>query len=85
MALICAVWAIGKAQAELWEEAYADEGCVLLAPNVRNVKKQAVIFANWCEEEKIDIVIGNQLRGNIILIAAFTGEDSCNVALCKCI
>jgi len=50
--------AIGKAQAGLWEETYADEGCVLLAANTRNVKKQAVAFAQWCESEHIDIVMG---------------------------
>jgi glycosyltransferase involved in cell wall biosynthesis len=50
--------AIGKAQAELWEDAYADEGCVLLASGTRNVKKQAMAFAEWCEREKADIVIG---------------------------
>jgi len=50
--------AVGKAQAELWEEAYVDGGCVLLAPGTRNVKKQAMAFAEWCEREKVDIVMG---------------------------
>lgn len=50
--------AVGKAHAELWEEAYVDEGCVLLAPNTRNVKKQAMAFAQWCEKEKVDLVMG---------------------------
>ena len=50
--------AIGKAQAELWETAYVDTGCVLLAPNTRNLKKQAQIFTDWCKTEQIDIVMG---------------------------
>ncbi len=50
--------AIGKAQAELWEETYVDEGCELLASNTRNIKKQAMVFAEWCEKEKVDIVMG---------------------------
>ena len=50
--------AIGKAQAELWEAAYVDDGCVLLAPNTRNLKKQAQIFTDWCETEQIDSVMG---------------------------
>ncbi len=50
--------AVGKAQAKLWEEAYADEGCVLLASGTRNVKRQAMAFAEWCEREKVDIVMG---------------------------
>lgn len=50
--------AIGKAQAALWEEEYADAGCVLLAPSARNIKKQAMAFAEWCELEGVDIVMG---------------------------
>ncbi|MFW2439051.1 MAG: glycosyltransferase family 4 protein [Arenicellales bacterium] len=48
----------GKAQAELWEDEYADEGCVLLASSTRNIKKQAILFAEWCEQECVDIVMG---------------------------
>lgn len=49
---------VGSAQAELWEDAYDDEGCVLLAANTRNIKKQAMAFAEWCEAEQVDIVMG---------------------------
>ena len=49
---------IGKAQAALWEEEYADEGCFLLASSTRNIKKQAMIFAQWCEQQGVNIVIG---------------------------
>jgi len=50
--------AVGAEQKELWNHAFADEGCVMLASNTRNLKAQAKIFADWCELEKIDIVIG---------------------------
>lgn len=50
--------ALGKEQAELWETAYVDEGCVLLAATTRSIKKQAMAFANWCETEQIDVVMG---------------------------
>jgi len=49
---------LGKAQAALWEDAYVDDGCVLLARKTRNIKKQAMEFAKWCEAESIDIVMG---------------------------
>jgi glycosyltransferase involved in cell wall biosynthesis len=49
---------VGKAQAELWEQNYADDGSVLLAPNTRNLKKQSRAFAEWCEKERVDIVMG---------------------------
>ncbi len=50
--------AVGKDQAGLWEDAYADDGCVLLASGTRNVKKQAMAFAQWCEQAGVDIVMG---------------------------
>jgi len=49
---------VGWQEAQLWEDAYADEGCVLLAPNTRSVKKQAMAFVAWCEAEGVDVVMG---------------------------
>jgi len=49
---------VGAEQAELWEEAYADDGCVLLAPKTTNIKKQAMAFVDWCERENVDVVMG---------------------------
>ena len=48
---------IGAHQGALWDKRYADDGCVLLAPHSRNLKRQARVFADWCEAEGIDIVI----------------------------
>lgn len=50
--------AVGKEQAELWEESYADSNTVLLAKDTYNVKKQAQAFVSWCESMNIDMVIG---------------------------
>lgn len=49
---------VGKAQARLWIDDYADEGCVLLAPRAWSIRRQAKAFVNWCEEEEVDIVMG---------------------------
>lgn len=49
---------VGKVQAALWEKAYADDGCVLLAPRMHNIKNQAIAFAEWCEQEQVDVVMG---------------------------
>lgn len=49
---------IGKLQAKLWDTAYVDEGCHLLAEQTYNVKKQARIFSQWCVENQIDLVMG---------------------------
>ncbi|MCG8440320.1 MAG: glycosyltransferase family 4 protein [Caulobacterales bacterium] len=49
---------VGQAQCRLWEDAYADEGCVRLAPRVANMRKQAETFVEWCRDERVDIVIG---------------------------
>lgn len=50
--------AVGRRQAELTDAAFIDEGCVQLAPHSDNLKLQARTFADWCEDEKIDIVFG---------------------------
>jgi len=49
---------LGRAEAALWDEAYADEGCVLLAPKAIRLRTQAKAFVDWCEGEGIDIVMG---------------------------
>jgi glycosyltransferase involved in cell wall biosynthesis len=50
--------ALGKEQAALWENSYADKNTVLLAANTYNVKKQAKTFVDWCEKTQIDLVMG---------------------------
>ncbi|WP_018971063.1 glycosyltransferase family 4 protein [Rubritalea marina] len=49
---------VGRREARLIEPAYVDDGCVLLAETERDLKKQVMAFAEWCEDEQIDIVIG---------------------------
>ena len=55
--------ALGRAQAQLWEEEYADSNTILLAPHTHNVKKQAKIFTGWCSSMGIDIVMGINSEG----------------------
>ena len=50
--------AVGKEQAELWEESYTDRNTILLAKDTYNVKKQAQAFVSWCETMNIDMVMG---------------------------
>jgi len=49
---------VGQDEAKLWEEAFVDEGCVLLDADETNVKEQAKAFVNWCENSEVDIVMG---------------------------
>jgi glycosyltransferase involved in cell wall biosynthesis len=49
---------VGRDEARLWEDGYADAGCTLLAPRAIGLKAQARAFADWCEAEEIDIVMG---------------------------
>lgn len=49
---------VGREEARLWEDAYADDGCHLLAPQRLSLKSQARAFVDWCREESIDIVMG---------------------------
>lgn len=48
---------VGKREAGLIERAYVDDGCVLLAANTHNVKKQSMAFSNWCDQEQVDLVL----------------------------
>jgi glycosyltransferase involved in cell wall biosynthesis len=48
----------GRADARLWEEEFADEGCHLLAPRSLDLKTQARAFSDWCDAEEIDIAMG---------------------------
>ncbi|MBI6630254.1 glycosyltransferase family 4 protein [Pontibaca salina] len=49
---------VGCTQSELTDPAFVDDGCVLLASHSKQLKTQARIFADWCENERIDIVFG---------------------------
>jgi len=54
---LCCV-SVGKKEAIIWEDAFADEGCSCLAEKTGNVKKQAMIFVDWCTDQSVDIVMG---------------------------
>ncbi|RJP84256.1 MAG: glycosyltransferase [Desulfobacteraceae bacterium] len=47
---------VGKAEAGLVEASFVDDGCVVLAETITDVKKQAMVFTEWCEKTGIDIV-----------------------------
>jgi len=49
---------VGAHEATLWNDNFADEGCVLLASKEINLKKQSEIFVDWCAQNQITIVIG---------------------------
>lgn len=49
---------VGKKEAGLWERDFADDGCVLLAKDEEYVKRQAMAFARWCDQNGVDIVLG---------------------------
>ncbi len=53
---------VGWQEARLQEDGYADDGCVLLASDTKDVKKQAKAFVEWCESERVDIVMGLNSR-----------------------
>ncbi len=48
---------VGQREASLIEASYVDDGCVLLASESTNVKHQAQVFAQWCEQASVDIVM----------------------------
>jgi len=54
---------LGQPQSRLWEDAYADEGCVRLAATSLSMKTQAQVFTDWCEDEDIDCVMAINSEG----------------------
>jgi glycosyltransferase involved in cell wall biosynthesis len=54
--LLCV--SVGRGEAALWSEDFADDGCHALLPKSNSLKKQARCFVDWCRTEHINIVIG---------------------------
>ncbi len=54
---------VGKPQAQLWEDAYVDDGCVQLAPASLSMKRQAQVFTKWCADNDIDCVMAINSEG----------------------
>lgn len=49
---------VGFAQVSLRDERFVDSGCVTVSPRGRTPGRIARKFADWCEAEAVDIVIG---------------------------
>lgn len=61
-ALACHGWQVfaacmGLTAAQRWDPAFADDGCVLIAPEETNPKAQAQAFAAWGGQNSVDIVM----------------------------
>jgi glycosyltransferase involved in cell wall biosynthesis len=54
---------LGRKEAGLGQQEFADDACVLLAWKTKRLKDQAHAFADWCEKAHIDIVIGINSAG----------------------
>ncbi len=48
---------VGPTAATRWDPAFADAGCVLIAPQERDPEQQARAFVGWVHNERIDIVL----------------------------
>jgi glycosyltransferase involved in cell wall biosynthesis len=54
--LLCV--SVGKHEASLVNKKFVDEGCILLAGDEKDIKKQSQLFVEWCVKNEIPIVIG---------------------------
>ena len=59
----CGASRVGRDQSDLVQTEFVDDGCVLLAADTRNPKRQARAFVEWCEAESVDIVMGINSEG----------------------
>ena len=48
---------VGAQQQALWDDRFADNGCVLLCPKENNLERAAKVFAGWCEDKQVDFVM----------------------------
>ena len=48
---------VGRQEAMHWNDAFADDHCVLLAPGVANRRRQAKAFADWVGRERVHLVM----------------------------
>ncbi len=53
---------VGKHDADLWDPAFVDDGCVLLAERETDVKTVAMAFSEWCISNHVAIFIGINSR-----------------------
>lgn len=53
--LLCVT--VGRHQASLWDESFADDGCVVLAPDEDDLEKQTRAFVEFLESSGIDIYL----------------------------
>lgn len=49
--------AIGREALPLWRDEFADEKCLHLAPRETSLTRQVRAFVDWCDRERIDVVI----------------------------
>ena len=48
---------IGKREADLRNTSFVNEGCVLIAKDKNDIKTQAKEFADWCDNNGVDVVM----------------------------
>lgn len=68
---------VGRQQAQLVEPSYIDEGCVFLAEDTYDIKKQSICFAEWCKCNSVNIVIGVNSEPILSSIPHLSDEIRC--------
>lgn len=48
---------VGIDEVSLCEQSFLDDGCIVLAPSEKRVKKQAQVFVDWCTANDVNLVM----------------------------
>ena len=48
---------VGAQEYALWDPAFADDGCVAIAPDEADLKRQARVFVDWCVANDVNVVM----------------------------
>ncbi len=62
----CAVSVGRRLAIDLWDEAFADEGCLKVAQDTYSVEDAAREFVEWCVDEEIEVVLLTSLDASAI-------------------
>jgi glycosyltransferase involved in cell wall biosynthesis len=48
---------VGQQENAAWDDTFADDGCVRIAPREADLKKQSMAFAEWCRSNHASVVM----------------------------
>ncbi len=58
-----------------WDDKFADDGCIRIAPHETDLKKQSTAFVEWCRDNHVSVVMPINSRGIIAALPHLPPES----------